>query len=318
MNAPHFHIVKQVAVGTLNLAIFYFMIRWVVENIRPGVLVDALARISPTAIAYVIVANTVAVIFCSLRLAVLLRKPFGVSIYITNLGLGFNAILPLRMGDLTRIYYAKQLFSLSATNLLANALLEKFFDLIALGSLVVVVLLISGTSYIGAGLAEILFALILVGLIAIVAFHKFSYRLEKMLSEIDWARILVAGLRSHSRVHDLPRVSGYTLAIWLTNVGVVYIGFSCLLPTVGLGLFDAVALLLITALAIAIPGAPSGLGVFEAGIVAYLIQSFHIENELALACAFAFHMAITIPQVVVAIGIVIRGRLLAPKVTAGS
>ena len=318
MKVSHMHVVKQVAVGTLNLAIFYFLIRWVVENIRPGVLADALVRISPTAIAYVIAANTIAVIFCSLRLAVLLRKPFGVSFHIVNLGLGFNAVLPLRMGDLVRIYYAKRLFSLSATNLLAKALLEKFFDLMALGGLVVVVLVISGTGYIGAGLAEILFALILVGLVAIVAFHKFSHRFERMLSEIAWARILVAGLRDHSKVHDLPRVSGYTLAIWLTNVGVVYVGFSCLLPSADLGLFDAVALLLITALAIAIPGAPSGLGVFEAGIVAYLTQSFHIENELALACAFAFHMAITIPQVVVAIGIVIRGRLFAPKVPAGS
>lgn len=306
------NVVKQIVIVSLNLAIFYFLIRWVVENIRPDALADALIRISPTAIGCAILANTVAVVFCSFRLAVLLRQPFWFSFRIVNLGLGLNAVLPLRMGDVARIYYANKLFSLSGTKLLATGLMEKFFDIIALGCLVVLVLMLQGGGYVGAGLAEILFGLIFAGLLGVAILHKFADGLERKFSDIAWAKTLISGLREHGRVHSLPKVSGYTLAIWISNVLVAYLGFALLLPTAGVAVQDAVTLLLIIALAIAIPGAPSGLGVFEAGIVAYLTQSFNIENELALACAFAFHMAITIPQIIGAAMILLWGRRPVP------
>jgi len=306
------HVVKQVVIGSLNLAIFYFLIRWVVENIRPDALADALVRISPMAIGVAILANTVAVIFCSYRLAILLRKPFWLSFRIVNLGLGLNAVLPLRMGDVARIYYAKRLFFLSGTKLLANGLMEKLFDLVALGCLVVLVLLFRGGNYVGAGLAEVLFGLIFACFLGVAIMRKFADRLERRFWNIAWARTLISGLREHGKIHNLPKVSGYTLGIWISNVLVAYLGFSLLLPTAGIEIRDAAALLLIMALAIAIPGAPSGLGVFEAGIVAYLTQSFKIENELALACAFAFHMAITIPQVIAAALILLWGRRPVP------
>lgn len=304
--------VRRAAIISLNLTIFYFLIRWVVENIRPDVLVDTLTRISPVAIGCVILANSVAVIFCSFRLAVLLRQPFWHSFGIVNMGLGLNAVLPLRVGDVARIYFTNKIFSLSGTKLLAAGLVEKFFDIIALGCLVVLVLMLNGGGYIGADVANILFGLIFAGVLGLIVLYKFADGLEKKFRNIAWAKTLISRLREHGKVHGLPKVSGYTLAIWMSNVLVVYLGFALLLPAAGITVRDAVALLLIVALAIAIPGAPSGIGVFEAGIVAYLTQSFNIENELALACAFAFHMAITIPQVIGAVLILFWGRSRAP------
>ena len=101
-------------------------------------------------------------------------------------------------------------------------------------------------------------------------------------------------------------IAFYTLLIWATNTLVVYSAFSGFLPGFQIEIQDAVALLLISALAIAIPTAPAGVGVFEAGVVAYLTQVRGVPNELALAAAVVFHIAVTIPLLAVVAWIMLR------------
>ena len=79
----------------------------------------------------------------------------------------------------------------------------------------------------------------------------------------------------------------------------VYFSFNTYLSEVRIGIFESIALLVVMALAIAVPSAPAGLGLFEAGIVAYLTQTSRIGNEAALAAATVFHLAITLPQLMV-------------------
>src|SRR5574340_284898 len=291
------HSLRNLAIGAANFVVFYFLIDWVVENISPDVLLEYLHRIPTASIIPTVLVNILALALYGLRLAVLVSRSFSVSFQIVNLGSGFNTILPFRLGEIARLYYARRIFSLSAAKLFAAGLIEKFFDLVALGGLVIVVLLFSNNGFIGKSVAGVLFGLILAAYLSIVMFRSFSHRVEEWLSGIGPAKALIAGLREHGKVRDLPQVSGYTLAIWVANVAAVYIGFSGFLPVVEFGVADAIALLLIIALAIAIPSAPSGLGVFEGGIVAYLTQSFHIKNELALACAIVFHMVMIVPQI---------------------
>ena len=71
---------------------------------------------------------------------------------------------------------------------------------------------------------------------------------------------------------------------------------------------DAVLLMLIITLSIAIPSAPAALGLFEAGIVAYLTQHNGIGNELALAAAVVFHVAVAFPQVLLMGGVMLIHR----------
>lgn len=313
----HSQALKNLAIGAVNIVIFYFLIRWVVDNIRPDLLLEHLRRIPLAYVAPTVLVNILALMFYGLRLAVLVSRSFGVSFQIVNLGSGFNAILPFRLGEIARLYYARRIFSLSAAKLFAAGLIEKFFDLVALGGLVIVVLLFGSNGFVGKGVAAALFGLILAAYFSVVMFRSFSHHVEEWLSGLGRAQALIAALREYGKVHDLPQVSGYTLAIWVANVATVYVGFSGFLPAVEFGITDAIALLLIIALAIAIPSAPSGLGVFEAGIVAYLTQAFHIENELALACAIVFHMAMIIPQIVLTVLVLLRIRLPKTGVRAG-
>ncbi len=58
---------------------------------------------------------------------------------------------------------------------------------------------------------------------------------------------------------------------------------------------DSLVLTVVTALAIAVPGAPAGLGIFEAGVIAYLVQVHRVDPEMALASALIFRGVLILP-----------------------
>jgi hypothetical protein len=80
------------------------------------------------------------------------------------------------------------------------------------------------------------------------------------------------------------------------HVVLVLFSFNTYLTEIRVGVLEAATLLIVMALAIAVPSAPAGIGLFEAGIVAYLTQRTGVGNEAALAAASIFHLIITVPQ----------------------
>ncbi|MFO1126800.1 MAG: lysylphosphatidylglycerol synthase domain-containing protein [Methylocystis sp.] len=87
----------------------------------------------------------------------------------------------------------------------------------------------------------------------------------------------------------------------MTNVCLVYVAFRTLLPEIDFTLVHAVTLLIIGALAIAVPASPAGLGLFEAGIVAYLVNAYGVQKERAISAALAYHFSITAPHTLIVI-----------------
>ena len=61
-------------------------------------------------------------------------------------------------------------------------------------------------------------------------------------------------------------------------------------------------LLMIGALAVAVPASPAGLGLFEAGIVAYLVNGYGVQKERAISAALAYHFSITAPHTLIIVG----------------
>jgi uncharacterized protein (TIRG00374 family) len=302
-------VLKNVAIGAVNLIIFYYLIAWCVEHIQPQVLLDSFRRLPLSAVLLAFLVNLAAFACYGLRLALLIGVPFGTSFRVINLGTGLNAILPFRLGELAKLYYVQRIYSLSAARVFAAGLVEKFFDLIVLAGLVVAVLFFVDGGPIARGTAAVLFGLIIVAYACALLFRKFSHRAERWLAGVPSARALIEALREQERVRYLPQICGYTLLIWLLNVAVVYVAFAQFLPGLGFGVGDAIFILLIKALAMTIPTAPAGLGVFEAGVVAYLTRSLGIGNELALACALIFHLVVIVPQILYTLLVLARGRL---------
>ena len=294
-------VLTSLAIGVINLAIFYFLVKWLVENIQVAILLEQFRRIPPTVLLPPLALNILALACYALRLRTLMRTPFSVSFYLVNLGSGLNAILPFRMGELAKLYFAKKIYFLSAAQFFSAGVVEKCCDLIAIGVLVIVVAMGSQANFIDGRLAAFLFGLVFVTYVAVLLFRKYSHYVERRLSRLIRLQIMIASLREFSRVNQVLHISAATLAIWVVNVGVVYVAFTGFLPSIEFGVIDAISILVIVALAVAIPSAPAGLGVFEAGVAAYLIQALHVEKEAALACAIVFHIVITVPQIVITV-----------------
>lgn len=302
-------VLKNVAIGAVNLVIFYYLITWCVEHIQPQLLLDSLRRLPLSAVFTAFLINLAAFACYGLRLAILIGVPFRTAFRVVNLGTGLNAILPFRLGELAKLYYVQRIYSLSAARIFAAGLVEKFFDLTVVAGLVVAVLFFVDGGSVAKGTALVLCGLIIAAYACVLLFRRFSHHAEGWLAGVPRARALIQALREQERVRYLPQICGYTLLVWILNVAVVYVAFTLFLPGAGFGVGDAIFILLIKALAMTIPTAPAGLGVFEAGAVAYLTRSLGIGNEVALASAFVFHLVVIVPQIVYACVVVARGRL---------
>jgi uncharacterized membrane protein YbhN (UPF0104 family) len=100
---------------------------------------------------------------------------------------------------------------------------------------------------------------------------------------------------------EIARPALYTALIWPINVTLVLILFRTILPETNFGFMDAMTVQVIAALAIAVPASPAGLGVFEAGIVAYLTTIYGVQTERAISAALAYHLSITAPHTAIVI-----------------
>ena len=300
------NLLRSLAVIGVNIVIFYYLIGWCAENIQLELFVRQFARIPPIAVVLTIILHLIAIAFYALRLGVLIDRRFRISLPATFLGFGLNSVLPFRLGEIAKLYYAKRYFRIPTTSLFAATLVEKLFDLSALAVLAALIVTLTGINAIPRNVVFALIAVVAVGFAAVLSYRKFAHRLEQAMETSERMQALIAALHEQSRLHHLRRIVCYTLVIWTLNTMVVYAGLSTFLPDYPISVLDAIALLLIAALAVAIPTAPAGIGMFEAGIVAYLSHAREVPNELALAAAVAFHIAITMPQLVAVAWIMLR------------
>jgi hypothetical protein len=254
----------------------------------------------------------------ALRLRVLLRHRLATSFSVVVLGFGLNSALPFRMGELARLYYARQLFGVSTARLIAALLVEKFFDLTALAVLASTVVAFAQVGFIGKGVAITLIGIVIALYMALLAFHRFGPLVEALIARLPHFRPLLFSLRDQSRGRHIPAVAGCTAAIWVLNLSVVFLGMSGFLPDTEITLTDTVAIMVITALAVAVPSAPAGLGIFEAGVVAYLTQVKSVAAEPALSAALALHLAVSVPQMLLMLLAIMHNRLNRPAAVPAS
>lgn len=288
---------KNIFVACINLTVFGFLIYWLMSSIDFKLFVSHLSGAPPSALILPATLNLLAVIFHGVRLSRLAPWSFGTSFQIVSLGAGLNIVLPFRLGDVARIYYARRSFSISATKLIAIGLIEKLLDLATIGLLVLLAILVGTSRFAGINSALFVFLPLLAACLAILVSKKLLLFIESRISWLHRLSHWALRLRREIRIENLISVIGLTGAIWLTNVLTVQAGFMVTLPN--FGLLDAVCVLIITALAIALPGAPAGLGIFEAGIVAYLSGMNGTSGERALASAVVFHATLAIPQLII-------------------
>lgn len=283
----------------LNLAVCVFLAQWVSENIHPERLVEQIGRIPIDAILVSIAINFAALMIYGVRMAMLLGCNFRTAFAIVNIGYSLNTLMPLRLGEAAKIYFAHRLFGTPLTAIFAASVAEKLFDL---AKLLLLALLVAGFAARDLLPSSIFLsiAILLAGAVAGVAvFRRNIIGIVRLLPKGGRLRRVSIELHKHASGYPLIRILLVSLAIWAANVAIVHYAFNAYLPGVRVDFVDSVVLLLILALAVAVPGAPAGVGLFEAGMVAYLTQRLGAGNEAALAAATVFHLVISLPQLAV-------------------
>ncbi len=283
----------------LNLVVYVLLMRWAGENIQLGKLAEQFSQISGWAVVGTLLLNLLALVLSGCRLALLVERDFRAAFSITNIGYALNTLLPLRLGEAVKIYLSHRLFRIPLSRIFVVSAIEKLVDLVMILLLSMVVLVFAASAHIQVRTLFSVSILAILGVGAVVLFQRNIVRIVKLIPRGSRMRRISIEIHKHASSYPTGRIMLVTGILWALNVLLVYYSFNTYLSEFHIGIFEATALLVVMALAIAIPSAPAGLGLFEAGIVAYLTQTSGIASEAALAAATVFHLAITLPQLIV-------------------
>ncbi|MFO1101513.1 MAG: lysylphosphatidylglycerol synthase transmembrane domain-containing protein [Methylocystis sp.] len=292
----------------LNAGFFAFIAYWLYRNIEFADLASQLKQIPLTAIALAMTMNVFVLLFYGSRLSNLLEGRFFSGFLIATMGFTFNSLVPFRAGEGVKIYFGCSYFDYAIGSVSAAVLLEKLYDVTAIVILSLLILAGSDSRIVDPFMlliAAVIIAMVFAGLFAVrrrgVVWSVPKWGVVKAMrldAVVEQAGRLVAN-------HSAAKTAFFTASIWLTNVCLVYLAFRTLLPEIDFGFVHAMTLLIIGALAIAVPASPAGLGLFEAGIVAYLVSAYGVQKERAISAALAYHFSITAPHTLIVIGFLV-------------
>lgn len=275
------------------------MLRWVAGNIHLERLLSASWQISGWGLLGSLLINLLALALCGVRMSLLLEKDFYTAFSVINIGYALNTLLPLRLGEPVKLYLARKLFHIPLTGAFAASVAEKLFDLVMMLFLIAAILAFTTGKLVQFGVLISVGALVLIVAAITILFRRYVVSIIKFFPKKSRLRRISIELHKHSSGYRIGHIFGVTASIWTLHAFLVFLSFNTYLPELDIGIWEALTLLMVMGLAIAIPSAPAGVGLFEAGIVAYLTQAHNIGNEAALVAATAFHFVITFPQLLV-------------------
>lgn len=295
---------RRYAALVLNAVFFGCVAYWLRRNVKLDDLFTHLRQIPLSAIIVAMAMNVTVVFLFGLRLAKILGAKTFPSFLITTIGMTFNSLLPFRLGEGIKIYCGNVLFQFPVGRLGAAVVMEKLYDLSMLLGLIAIVAATANASVVAFGRSAILTLAVVLPLCAllilrarargVVAPAPARAILKKL--HLDRAAAEATALFAHQ---NFARPALISLLIWTTNIALAFFFFRAVTPEAGFTLLDAMTLMVIAALAIALPVSPAGLGVFEAGIAAYLTNFHGVQTEKAISAALAIHFSITTPHTVI-------------------
>ena len=294
-----------------NVVLFYFLYLWLQKNIQFHALLHDMKRMSIFSIVVTMSLYGVLLVLYSVRFSLLLNIPYKQSMCIIGISNGINHILPFRLGDILRMYFARQFYDIEISRTLAATFMEKYYDLVIL--LLFGVILLFSRQYGLQGDAMYFFSTLLSCSVLSVVFYRYLIVKEGMIKSFvhRFKRIkpLLNAIEEITTSGNKLRVSGLTLLIWAMLLFIYYNFFKMNLGPPSFSMIGALFILFATTLMFAVPYTFGATGIFEASIVYYLIRFHHASPVAALALALVLHFATALPQVIVMLYFLIVNRI---------
>ncbi len=229
------------------------------------------------------------------------RVPFGPLLGTLAISYMASTFLPFRAGELVRAVFLGRRESIPVPRVVGTILLEKLFDFLAIGVMLVLLLvtrplpgaaIVAGTSIAGAILGGFGFV------VALAVWREPTLRLvgwvERLVPLGLGARLHLTSMARHfAEGTDSLRVPalwlpmlGWTLVAWLFALASSWLGAMAI--GLALGLDENMFLAVVTSTGQAVPSSPGYVGVYHAAAVLAL-TAFGIPASLALAAAVLIH-----------------------------
>lgn len=238
--------------------------------------------------------------------------------WITNIGYLLNNVLPLRLGEVGRVYLVTRRSTVGAMQGLSSVVVERLIDVLCLIVLVFLLLpLVPGSvAFVATGMTLSGVAMAGIALIFVAAhLHtiveaSFAKLVSKMRPQL--AQALQQHL--HDFLASVRVIQGrrlwlcllWSVITWTVSVASMYVLMLAFDPHPKwfIGMLANCGI----ALGVALPSAPSGLGLWEAATVAALTMAA-VPAEMALAFAILSHLASFISLAVLGLaGLVVEGQ----------
>lgn len=298
-NYRHKHYRFLVTIG-FNIVLFYLFYVWLQRNIHLHRLISDIGQASLSSILSIFPFYFFILVIYGLRLSLLLNVSFRQSFCIIGIGNGLNNVLPFRLGDILRIYFAKRFFDIEMPQTLAATVMERYFDLIMLlilGSIT----LFSAQFGLEVDAIYLFIALLSCSLLSVIFYRYLVVKdgpIKNFILRSGRFHAVLTAIEAAVSKRNKLRVLLLSAALWLCLLSIYYFFFNMNLTTTHINLSGAIFLLFTTTLSFAIPYSLAGIGIFETVIVYYLIKYLHLLPTKALALALVFHFTTAFPQVI--------------------
>ena len=230
-----------------------------------------------------------------LLLAPVASVPVSVFFSATLIGFMGNNILPLRAGELLRLYALARLGRVSTSHALATGTLDRVFDMLLISLLLGISLpLIPGLE--GYAATNALFLSLIVMLLGSAWFlvqednrrwvRRVPQRIQPRIEEfLDSLQVLRSGPL-------FLKTLAFSTAIW--GGMVIYFWLLLYACAFSLPIEAALVVMLLLAVGVALPAAPGFIGVFQYAVVLAL-SFFSVPKEAALSFSVVAHLAQYLP-----------------------
>lgn len=212
----------------------------------------------------------------------------------TFVGQGMNNILPAKLGEAVKIFYISSASGIPRSSGVELVFWERFADLNILLALAGYALWFTGRN---------MFLLPLLGVVSGVWGGLFMLRWApglslRLIGLVPWERLrrlllqFQAACAGRFQARFFAVLTAYSLVFWALAASVMGLGF--LAANAPLALPQWLAVFVISSLGLTLPGAPGGLGVYEAAVVGPALW-FGVDKETAVALAVVLRAVQYIP-----------------------
>lgn len=290
--------------GLLGVIVSFAAIVFILQQIDLSQLQTALSQARYSYVLPCVLLLLLGLVTRAFRWRVLLDDalPLWRTFNIMNIAYLVNGVVPLRIGELARVFLASQgkRYSVPVFKATSTIITERLLDLLAVVVMALIALGLSPLPASGQRTALVMGAVAVVGFAVLVGLAAQRTRTEALLGYLveripllqrfdvqRWAAHFLDGLAPLTRPYALFAAVSWTAVSWIVSIGAGYVLMLAFYDTASV----ATTMLYISsaAFAIALPAVPGNLGTYEASIVGALALMGYAIDGTAVSFAVMVH-----------------------------